>query len=204
MLSRSRRRSILFAFETHFRRNRERHRTGGGWHPTPVRGHRLRATYRRRAVREAGAGLPRRRPGRRRSPAGGTGSGRRPASGARAVLTLAARGVIGAGFALPRDAGRRPALQRGFCWEGYALLPRFARRADQRSAFQAVPALLRWEGWEFRPLCPRCGSASSALVSRSRAMPVGDRRSAVAPSARGAIRGFAPLCGAVPAGGRRS
>ena len=150
-----------------------------------------------------GAGAPRRRPGRRRSPAGGTGSGRRPASGARAVLMLAERGVIGAGFALPRDAGRRPALQRGFCWEGYALLPRFARRADQ-TAFQAVPALLRWEGWEFRPLCARCGSASSAQVSRSRAMPVGDRRSAVAPSARGAIRGFAPLCGAVPAGGRRS
>ncbi len=65
----------------------------------------------RRAVREAGAVRPRRRPGRRRSPAGGTGSGRRPASGARAALTLAERGVIGAGFALPRDAGRRPALQ---------------------------------------------------------------------------------------------
>ena len=54
-----------------------------------------------------------------------------------AALTAAWRRVIGAGFALPRDAGRRPAL-----------LSRAVR-----------------------------GAGSSVLVSRSRAMPVGDRRS---------------------------
>ena len=51
------------------------------------------------------------------------------------ALALLAAGVIGAGFALPRDAGRRPALQ-------------------------AVPALLR--GWRCaisRPAGPRCRSA---------------------------------------------
>ena len=45
---------------------------------------------------------------------------RRPGLGESAEFTLARRGVIGAGFALPRDA-------------------------DQRSAFQAVPMLLLCE-----------------------------------------------------------
>ena len=62
----------------------------------------------------------------------------RSETGAPALAALAGAGVIGAGFALPRDAGRRPALQ----------------------------LLLRW-----------LGPASLVQVSRSRAMPVGDRRS---------------------------
>ena len=71
--------------------------------------------------------------------------------------------VVGAGFALPRDAGRRPALQAlslvcrsetgapSVVGAGFAL----PRDAGRRPALQAL----------------------SALVSRSRAMPVGDRRS---------------------------
>ena len=65
-----------------------------------------------------------------------------------AALTLAGWSVIGAGFAFPRDAGRRPALQPS----------RACSRCGARHS--------RWrEG------------TSSARVSRSRAMPVGDRRS---------------------------
>ena len=72
--------------------------------------------------------------------------------------------VVGAGFALPRDAGQRPALQavrlagRGVVGAGFAL----PRDAGQRPALQAVK--LAWP-------------ASSVQVSRSRAMPVRDRRS---------------------------
>ena len=64
---------------------------------------------------------------------------RPPRSGKSAAPTLAGPRVMRAGFALPRDAGRRPALHKG----RYAL----------------------WHG-----------GGSGALVSRSRAMPVGDRR----------------------------
>ena len=46
---------------------------------------------------------------------------RLPGSREGADLTLAGRGVIGAGFALPRDAGRRPALH---------VLALFLRRRD--------------------------------------------------------------------------
>ena len=67
----------------------------------------------------------------------------------RAALTLAGGSVIGAGFALPRDAGRRPALQSS---------PRLFSVCGARYS--------RWQD-----------GASSVLVSRSRAMPVGDRRS---------------------------
>ena len=66
-----------------------------------------------------------------------------------AALTLAGRSVIGACFALPRDAGRRPALQSS---------PRLFSVCGTRHP-------------------PWRDGASSARVSRSRAMPVGDRRS---------------------------
>ena len=84
-----------------------------------------------------------------------------------AALTLVGWSVIGAGFAFPRDAGRRPALQRGAHagrrerhWCGF--------RASARCRSETgAPA---WRScWQER--------ASSARVSRSRAMPVGDRRS---------------------------
>ena len=187
--------------------------------------------------------------------------------GAVRVLALAGWSVIGTGFALPRDAGRRPALQsslrlfsvcgaRRSRWQDGASSERvsrsrampvgdrrsrpselphllgvraergailtgwgFGRRgaagrcADRRSAFQAVPALLRVGGarhsrWQ--------GAASSARVSRSRAMPVGDRRSR--PSEPPHLLGYVPrgvippvgvwaaaaLRAAVPTGGRRS
>ena len=127
-------------------------------------------------------------------------------------LTLAGGGVIGAGFALPRDAGRRPALQpspRSFAipdvgrgrrhWRWFrasarcrsetgAPAPRSftigdvgrgrrhwrwfraPARCRSETGAPAVPALFhnrrRWQG-----------AASLALVSRFRAMPVGDRRS---------------------------
>ena len=106
---------------------------------------------------------------------------------------LAWRSVIGAGFALPRDAGRRPAasspgggpLSRAILlFRGYA--PRrepshswdLTRRGPAgRCADQSGPSC--WHG-----------AASSALVSRSRAMPVGDRRSGVVrhPAFRGPRR----------------
>ena len=70
----------------------------------------------------------------------GASQGRRTPRGPRppalpggAALTLTGCRVIGAGFALPRDAGRRP-------------------------AFQAVPAILLGQRWEFRGLRPRCRS----------------------------------------------
>ena len=66
-----------------------------------------------------------------------------------AALTLAGWSVIGTGFALPRDAGRRPALQSS---------PRLFSVCGRRHP-------------------PWRDGASSARVSRSRAMPVGDRRS---------------------------
>ena len=66
-----------------------------------------------------------------------------------AALRLAGWSVIGACFALPRDAGRRPALQPS---------PRLFSVCGTRHP-------------------PWRDGASSARVSRSRAMPVGDRRS---------------------------
>ena len=62
-----------------------------------------------------------------------------------AALTLAWRSAVGAGFALPRDAGRRPALRcraRFTCVGGTRLRGPAGRCADRRSALQAVPALL--------------------------------------------------------------
>ena len=140
-------------------------------------------------------------------------------------LTLAGGGVIGAGFALPRDAGRRPALQpRSFA------IPDVGRGRRHRRWFRA-PARCRSETgapaprsftigdvgrgrrhWRWFRAPARCrsetgapaalfhnpwrwqGAASLALVSRSRAMPVGDRRSSPALSqsltlARGGVIG---------------
>ena len=109
--------------------------------------------------------------------------------------TGAPGGVGGAGFALPRDAGRRPALQAALVgrvsrcrampvgdrrsWGGVGgagfALPRDAGRR---------PALLgrrRWGGFRAAARCRSetgaPGAASVGRVSRLRAMPVGDRRS---------------------------
>ena len=83
--------------------------------------------------------------------------------------------VIGAGFALPRDAGRRPALLSRSpvtrIWKGASGCRRWFRApARCRSETGAPFAVTRDEDLEGR-------SGLSALVSRSRAMPVGDRRS---------------------------
>ena len=87
--------------------------------------------------------------------------------------TGAPGGVVGAGFALPREAGRRPALQA-------ALVGRVSRcRAmpvgDRRSRRR------RWGGFRAPARCRSetgaPGAASVGRVSRCRAMPVGDRRS---------------------------
>ena len=111
-------------------------------------------------------------------------AGRRPALQEGAALTSAARSVVGAGFALPRDAGRRPppgelaSAPRGCGIRG-------GRAQCCRRWFRAPARHSRW-----------LGAVSSALVSRSRAMPVGDRRSrrggAFASAGRGVVgAGFA-------------
>ena len=121
--------------------------------------------------------------------------------------TLAGRSVMRAGFALPRDAGRRPALlscaSRDGMWCGIHV-----GRAQRHEGWFRAPARCRSETgapwparrsarwglgatafsqqdvvWHSRGQ----GVASRALVSRSRAMPVGDRRSLA--------------CGAAPLGG---
>ena len=170
---------------------------------------------------------------------------RHPGPEGGSALTFAECSVIGAGFALPRDAGRRPALvsrsrampvgdrrsvvaRCGGVW-GTVVRPPAAGGAERRSAFPGVCAILpagvraetgdwftdwftdwliavrgpadracraeapagtqRWCGphvrraqrhrrWFRAPA--RCRSERPALVSRSRAMPVGDRRSVVA------------------------
>ena len=87
----------------------------------------------------------------------------------------------GAGFALPRDAGRRPALQpsprsfRGFGKGRKRRRFRAPARCRSETGAPAVPALV-----------PRLRQRQEAAqVSRSRAMPVGDRRSS-RPRARSA------------------
>ena len=86
-------------------------------------------------------------------------AGRRPAL----HREIGGASVVGAGFALPRDAGRRPALHReiggaSVVGAGFAL----PRDAGRRPALHPVRL---------------AGPALSVRVSRSRAMPVGDRRS---------------------------
>ena len=106
-----------------------------------------------------------------------------------AAVTLAWRSVVGAGFALPRDAGRRPALQfpRLFgvgdarCGSHVGMAQRcrrwFRAVARCRSETGAPGPAVVW-GWRCAMRQSRWhGEASSVLVSRCRAMPVGDRRS---------------------------
>ena len=108
------------------------------------------------------------------------------------ALTLAGLGVIAAGFALPRDAGRRPAL---------------------RGCTPSCPCGVRAWGCIFTARVVRHsrwrGAASLVRVSRSRAMPVGDRRSeavrhpALVGFARGAAFSQQGWCGTHVGGGRR-
>ena len=97
--------------------------------------------------------------------------------------------VVGAGFALPRDAGRRPALQALSALVSRSrAMPVGDRRSKRCRRWFRAPARCRSEtgapsvvGAGFA--LPRDAGrrpalqALSALVSRSRAMPVGDRRS---------------------------
>ena len=143
----------------------------------------------------------------RAMPVGGPRRENWPALQEGGAFALAGRGVVGAGFALPRDAGRRPALQEGAALAlagrsvvgaGFAL-PRDAGRRPRSRALASAPgeggalalagrsvvgagfALPRDAGR--RPALQEGaafalgGAVLSALVSRSRAMPVGDRRS---------------------------
>ena len=113
-----------------------------------------------------------------------------------AIRDLAARRAAVPGFALPRDAGRRPALRffvvgdarsRGASRSGAG----FRAPARCRSETGApVPALVR--GWRCA-ISPRV--EQRCRVSRSRAMPVGDRRSAFS---RLAMRDLAARRAAVP------
>ena len=106
-----------------------------------------------------------------------------------AAVTLAWRSVVGAGFALPRDAGRRPALQapRLFgvgdarCGSHVGMAqrrPRWFRAVARCRSETGAPGAALVRGWRWAMRQSRWhGAALSALVSRSRAMPVGDRRS---------------------------
>ena len=109
--------------------------------------------------------------------------GDRRSSRPRARSAASAKAGSGAGFALPRDAGRRPALQpsprsfRGFGKGRKRRRFRAPARCRSETGAPAVPALV-----------PRFRQRQEVVrVSRSRAMPVGDRRSR--PS-RLSLRGF--------------
>ena len=118
---------------------------------------------------------------------------RRSAFSRLAIRDLAARRAAVPGFALPRDAGRRPALRF------FAVGDARSRCASRSGAGFRAPARCRSEtgaplfrGWRCaisRRVAQRC------RVSRSRAMPVGDRRSAFS---RLAIRDLAARRAAVP------
>ena len=107
-------------------------------------------------------------------------AGRRPAL----HVGLARRSVVGAGFALPRDAGRRPALHveiggASVVGAGFAL-PRDAGRRPALHvglARSLVPRSRAMPVGDRRSTLDWRGAASLVPVSRSRAMPVGDRRS---------------------------
>ena len=145
----------------------------------------------RRARREGshpddGCGLRRRGPaGRRAGPTGRTGRG----SAFQIGVPGRPRDVVGAGFALPRDAGQRPALRAlsALVSRSRAIPVRGRRSKRCRRWFRAA-ARCRSEtgapsvvGAGFA--LPRDAGRRPALqallvrVSRSRAMPVGDRRS---------------------------
>ena len=143
--------------------------------------------------------------GDRRSKGAASGRGGGIRCGEGAARTLAWRRVIGAGFALPRDAGRRPALQRcglGARWRhpvrggcgthfGVAEGHRRGFRAPARCRSETGAPKVRPRGAVAASGAGRVrhalwrGAVSSALVSRSRAIPVGDRRSKGAASGRG-------------------
>ena len=118
---------------------------------------------------------------------------RRSACSWLAMRDLAARRAAVPGFALPRDAGRRPALRL------FAVGDPRSRCASRSGAGFRAPARCRSEtgaplfrGWRSAislRVAQRC------RVSRSRAMPVGDRRSAFS---RLAIRDLAARRAAVP------
>ena len=111
-------------------------------------------------------------------------AGRRPALQAVPALfrgwrcAISLRVAHGAGFALPRDAGRRPA---------FSMRDLAARRAapSRPRAFSRLA---------MRDLAAR---RAAALVSRSRAMPVGDRRSSPRAFSRLAMRDLAARRAAV-------
>ena len=103
----------------------------------------------------------------RAMPVGDRRSGRPRARSAASV-----KAGSGAGFALPRDAGRRPALQPSpLSFRGFG-------KGRKRRRFRA-PARCRSEtGAPVPALVPRLRQRQEVVqVSRSRAMPVGDRRS---------------------------
>ena len=99
--------------------------------------------------------------------------GDRRSSRPRARSAASAKAGSGAGFALPRDAGRRPALRpsprsfRGFGKGRKWCRFRAPARCRSETGAPAVPAFV-----------PRLRQRQEVVqVSRSRAMPVGDRRS---------------------------
>ena len=173
---------------------------GGGWGDIRKRGYPVRGpgegaalALAGRSVVGAGFALPR-------------DAGRRPAPGELAsapreggALALAGRSVVGAGFALPRDAGRRPALQaprffavgesRSRCASRSRAAVKPHREEQCHRCWFRAPARCRSEtragrtGQRSRRVRHSRwqGAVLSALVSRSRAMPVGDRRSRPSP-----------------------
>ena len=121
---------------------------------------------------------------------------RRSAFSRLAMRDLAVRRAAVPGFALPRDAGRRPALRL------FAVGDARSRCASRSGAGFRAPARCRSEtgaplfrGWRCaisRRVAQRC------RVSRSRAMPVGDRRSSPRAFSRLAMRDLAARRAAVP------
>ena len=107
--------------------------------------------------------------------------------------TLVGRSVMSAGFALPRDAGRRPALRsrasRDGMWWGIHV-----GRAQRHERWFRAPARCRSEtGAPFRaPAGMGCGAeftlAGRSVMSAGFALPRADRRSAL-PGLRAALPG---------------
>ena len=124
---------------------------------------------------------------------------RRSACSWLAIRDLAARRAAVPGFALPRDAGRRPALRFFVVGD-----PRSRGAARSGAGFRA-PARCRSETGAPRPALVRgwrCAIsrrvAQRCRVSRSRAMPVGDRRSSPRACSRLAMRDLPARRAAVP------
>ena len=142
------------------------------------------------AKRSGSAGMDRRSNAARVSPQA-VKARRPPRSGKSAAPTLAGPRVMRAGFALPRDAGQRPALHKEKARPRGAVAASGAGRVRRRTwAWRSVMcagfALPRDAGRRPALRHPVLegvrhalghGAVSCARVSRSRAMPVGDRRS---------------------------